>query len=1503
MTPDSNADSRPARQRQVLVRLKNAQSASYAGHRVGAEFQRREMLPGETGAPVTLWVPASSGGALSAAGAAALEFPPHGDVQGTVLFRVFSPDGERLHESEVEAEKLKDVVEFEVDPKGYATTAPNKDPAFGRPMRLRGRVIDRAGRKQVGQRQVVVWGASATEPQAADFRALVVSVTDGNGYFVGPYPAGEFTSAHGTIAIGGSEPVSVPIRLDEEGAFPDSVILVVDLEDAPVIGDEGCDCHKPVDIPRDPDASELTRADGTFSSDPGAGRCVDFTKPDRTLEEFGYTYVVRTTEPTIKGLTLREPTKIDLSRFIHLLPREQLADVSGSIALRSAAGTATDSVGASANLAASRIDAGILQTLVQDPDGFTLTKVAAAAELTRHSDLMRLIGQHLRLKPGRTRLNCENPVDWDHEPTIYQACTIAHGHVLRFKQEWVADGYSMGNLLYSLPLAPGQKKQIAVVDWERRESASRTESLQEREELDAMLSRDRDISEIVNATVSESTRGGSKSSSGSIAGGIGVGAILGQVGGLLGVGGGYSSASSSAWQRSSRSTAASALNQLRDRTVQSASALRSQRSTVVQTMTQGERVVATTETVANYNHCHAITIQYFEVLRHLLVRQRLADVQECLFVPLLMSRFNSDKALRWRNTLRMAVPLRLRTGFDALERMKNNYVGSDFPLGAYADQTLEHMDGHLYLRFQIARPKDSNDDFDSNAWMFLASLFPSLSPSDFYRQYLKGQSLKDRIFQEQMAPKIAERFVQHLRFLAIDQGGNRVALPIDTTLVSNYTDDRPLYVTLRLAKALPPLVRKNIRAIEISDLSAMLPALPLFQLLPAGSKVIVTSGTLNYRTPYSSGALFRDPHVMNDLVGGDVARIDAPLSRQELRNPREEDKELGRQMLDNLNENIERYHHWLWARMSDDRRYMLLDGFEAPNAGGRSVASVVENELIGIVGNCLVLPVARGFHLDPTFRQDVEEPVDLLEHYQPSTPIEPTRVAIPTRGVYAESVMGACNSCERKEEERFWRWEESPIPDSPAVIQPVSTDSRRAEPPDLTAKDFPPPMINLQNAPAAPDPTGLAAALQLLGNPNLFRDMAGLEGTQKNAVAALQGAFDTAQFFGGKAADLALQAKMARDIDKAMKTIQTAKQAGLLNDEQAQELSKSAIAGMIGNGAEAKTKPMTKDEVKEVADSAGKNKASIKVSRPTGEKVEVDAKEEKKDGAEKQGAEPIEAAAKRRLSILGSPAPGTNVGSTAADAGASVSTLSAGTGAIKFNVTRNQVSTRLTQLIANPDAVNQGQLNLCGPATVLRTVLRRDPKLVVKFVAGLVEKGKGWFGRHLVEPGSDLRNQKFQTSWGCPMAEWVAMSSLRDDENWLLDFEGSPDDGLSGATTPGEIEDWLKETDLYSTVRDEANLVVNEDKSHIMGLAQDSNTDNILLIHSHLLRSASAVNKKSDEFILRAFPNHWVVLVGPVSDAGGRVKFDVWSWGSIYTIDVSVATFEANYYGAVIARV
>lgn len=320
---------------------------------------------------------------------------------------------------------------------------------------------------------------------------------------------------------------------------------------------------------------------------------------------------------------------------------------------------------------------------------------------------------------------------------------------------------------------------------------------------------------------------------------------------------------------------------------------------------------------------------------------------------------------------------------------------------------------------------------------------------------------------------------------------------------------------------------------------------------------------------------------------------------------------------------VERFRASYPALLAEDGACLMLaaNGSESQGCllGFRHLTFYANPKLrdLGAVGTCsevrkhrarLVMPVARGFHLDPTYRQDAEHPVDLLEHYQPNTPVEPSRIAIPTRGVYAEAVMGACNSCETIDETRFWRWSEEPIPDSPTAILPVSTDSRRATPPDTTPTSLPAPIIAMQNAPAAPDPTGLGAALSLLGQSGSFRDITGLQGTQQNAAAALQGAFQTATTFGTKAADLALQGKMSKDIGKAMKTIQSARDQGLIDNGQAATLAETAIRGMVGAGTTNPKESATTADVEQLTKTAGAEQAAVSVTRPTGEKIDVDAR-------------------------------------------------------------------------------------------------------------------------------------------------------------------------------------------------------------------------------------------------------------------------------------------------------
>ena len=1432
-------------------------------------------------------------------GNASVELPPRSRLTGALTFRANAPDGTLLGTTVVEAKTITDNVAIVAIAQPRPTTQQNNDPSAGRPTRVRGQVIDSNGKRPASAMQVVLWGATVETPQDKDFRALVVAVTDGSGHFSGPYPVSEFTQAHATVAIG-EVPVTVLVHLDGK-AFPESTILVVDIPDKDPLADEDCGCHKPSDAPRNPDATDLARADGTFSSDAGAGRCVDFTKPDRTLEEFSFTYLVRTTEPDIRGLTLSEPPKVDVRDIID---RAKLATFTNSFAtsrLPVRNGAVTDATHeetiAAAGGLGGKLDASILKTLARDPDGFSLATLATAARRTAFGDMTRFIGAAINTRLGRGRLSCDNPVDWDDDPTIYQACTIAHGHLLRFKQEWVADGYSMGNLLYSLPLAPGQKKQIAIVDWERRESSARTEALFESESLDASIARDRDVNEIVNGTLRESARGGSSSSGGGIGGGLGVAGIFSGVGAVLGIGGGYSSASSSAWQNSSRDTSASALNQLRDRTVQSASSVRSQRSSVVQTVTQGERVTATTESVANYNHCHAITVQYFEVLRHLLIRQRLTDVQECLFVPLLMSRFDFDKALRWRHTLGPAVPRGLRGGLDAVDRIAHNYAGSDLPLGRYADENLEIVEGELRLRFQLTRPRDKDDQFDPTTWSPLLKLF-GFDAKDFYDNFLKEQQFKDRVFIEQLGPRIANAVIGLLQVNAHLQDGSEVDLKIDPTLVSNFVNDQTLFVTLRMAGDLAPVRRADIKAIVISS-HLTLPGLPfVLDALPYGSRVIIESGSLRYRTANLADALFSESFIRNDLTGHDDVRIPTPLNRRELRNPREEDKEAVRNLLDHLNENVERYHHQLWAAMGDDRRYMLLDGFEAPNSGGKSVASVVENELIGIVGNCLVLPVARGFHLDPTFNQDVERPIDLFEHYAPNTPVEPSRIAMPTRGVYAEAVMGACNSCEEKDETRYWRWEESPIPDGPPAILPTSTDSRRAAPPDLTAKGFPAPIIAMQSAPAAPDPTGVGGVLSLLGQSGIFRDITGLEGTQRNAAAALEGAFNTATAMGTKAADLVLQGKMSKDIDKAVKTINTAKSQGLISDAQASQLTETAIRGMVGAGTTNPPAAATTDEVKQLTETAGSNNAAVKITRPTGEQVEVNARPIGGDSGFSEQLASIFGLGDNHKAARTRPNRTTDVPLAIAK----VNAFRARTGGgVWTNLDRTAVADQLVKLINNPDIVNQGAIGVCGPAIFFNVWIDADPIGFANYAIEMYEKGESMIGTLKVTAGADLRHQDYlvlrpKLIPDVPPADWMVMSALRDSENGWLDFEGTPQEDFSGGTRPGEVASWLRSTHLFSTVSDDSAPFLGEDFDQASGLVPTANRRIILFIDTNMIEPAKQKKKGK----------HFISLRSRVTElANGNIDFTYWTWGdppAPVAQPLTKARFNDTYMGSITAE-
>ncbi len=297
--------------------------------------------------------------------------------------------------------------------------------------------------------------------------------------------------------------------------------------------------------------------------------------------------------------------------------------------------------------------------------------------------------------------------------------------------------------------------------------------------------------------------------------------------------------------------------------------------------------------------------------------------------------------------------------------------------------------------------------------------------------------------------------------------------------------------------------------------------------------------------------------------------------------------------------------------MTAQRRFMLLDGIILNGKGEeRSIASLVENDLISIVGNSLVFPVAPGLNLNPDFGMK-----ESLTEFYMTAAAEPISVSVPTKGVFAEAVMGKCNSCEKIEEDRFWRWEESPIPDSPTAINPINTDTRRADPGNLQPQALPNPIVNIQNAPNAPDPSGLSATLGLLGKSDIFKDITGLEGNQKNAMQAFQSSLDAAKTFAQEAGKLEVQKVMEKRLDKAINAIDNDKS---LSPEKKAELKEKALNAYMGAGAtkeepkdESPSKPTLTDAVINAADEGKEVKAkSTDINTGKSEEIEIGRKED-----------------------------------------------------------------------------------------------------------------------------------------------------------------------------------------------------------------------------------------------------------------------------------------------------
>lgn len=863
--------------------------------------------------------------------------------------------------------------------------------------------------------------------------------------------------------------------------------------------------------------AELAENPETYTEDPGEF-CKPFQNPERVLGERRFSVLLRAEQPQISP----EPT---LHGDFPLLDLEVMPTAPRASLLRRALTRLNPLDAPASNLL------GLAQGLAA-----IANSVVTHALPKPYADIVNGFDR------ARGQLDGSHPIRWEGDAFRYQASTVARGHILEYAMRWRSNGYSLGTVASTLTLAPRQTKRVQKVEWQRRERAQRRERTQLVDEVEDEVTRERDYEDQVRSNLSEWARGESHSSASAAAGGFGFAA--GPV--LIGGGGGTSNANAGSSQSGGRRVVASEEQRLRDSTRRYAESLRKLESVVVSEVSQEETITGTSEVIRNFNYSHSITVIYYQILRHLRVVTRFVGVRECLFVPLAISPFTLLRAYRWRESIRRGLrDPRYAAALLHIGDVASGFSQSDVPPGRRSDQVIRHISGSIYMALGVERPGDAEDGaYDESKWRVLKRLTDTPTLSIFTRITESPETQADRQFQSEYAPRIAARWVDALQIFVSGQ-----PIPADLTLASRYRFNGQVRVDFSASLPATQIVTRELLA------SIRIQA---GRDLPPGSVANVSRISVEYTTDSFHRAFSADVGV-NDLISIDTGIIEpagavlsAPPDAWERRDERAEMIRAAQELVRHLNENVEYYHKVIWWNMDRDRLFMLLDGFHLDSAEGVSVASVVERDPIAVVGNSLVFRVSAGSFLGI---DGIDTP-EALHNYYATEDIqrEPLYLSLPTEGLYAQTIMDDCDAIEEHYGGQDWVLTQADI--DPAAISSELFATRRSEPEPTAPTPFPQTIINLQNAPEAPAPAGLAGVLDAVSSASAFRDMAGLAGTQANARAAFETAAGLATNFGAQAAamklaETAAKAHATQAADQKLASIKKASDRNLVSPETA----------------------------------------------------------------------------------------------------------------------------------------------------------------------------------------------------------------------------------------------------------------------------------------------------------------------------------------------------------------
>jgi hypothetical protein len=691
---------------------------------------------------------------------------------------------------------------------------------------------------------------------------------------------------------------------------------------------------------------------------------------------------------------------------------------------------------------------------------------------------------------------------------------VRYGARLTYSHVWRPVGVAKGHLLHSLPLAPGESTNIAVIDWTNKSSAATQQSLSESERLNSSNDRARTVSQIANSVADEFTSGASVTSTESTS-------VEGSTGGLASVlVGSFSGAmnqqvaATHTVSTGSRDIATHLQQNINDATQQVSSSLRSQRAASVSEVNQAQSEHLATRSVTNYNHMHALTVQYYELVQVYETETRLENAERCIFLPMKPIDFSDE-----RNIIRY-LPILKATALDSGTR------------SLLAD--LEETPGGFVMSFTAGPARLPLTGVLGPNGSYLVSLFrPGL---DLNARELTRDGLIAYTGDLDNITLDYRLQLNNARWPAMRSEAPQTPIVAVNLLLEDGTNVR-IAQSARddadpadLAGGTPnnePVSLGGIRRLWV-------------EVDPQFSPSTVTPTPNEYYVRLELAVALDDKAQWLDcsfLIDSTETSLDRPIYTV---NTPANLTQLGAV----LNQNALYYSQQIWLREDPQARIMQLAPFQL-TLGGAPVNLVdhLQPQPLQVVGNYLVYRFT--YEEDDDWKAWVGRNADRSR-------VSVDTVAVPTGGVFGEAVLGRANAAEKLDITRFFDWQDSPPPAPPQIQALTAGTHTPAQAPDLPT--FGKPMVSIQSPVALPDPVTLSSVLTAVTTNGAFRNMSGASASGDAANQALDAS--------GKAATSSLNAAGA-----SLATLLNAL-ADVLSEKPAAEKSMSDAGAAVNKKAD-----------------------------------------------------------------------------------------------------------------------------------------------------------------------------------------------------------------------------------------------------------------------------------------------------------------------------------------------